>query len=184
MTENDDLKMRAYLELSNIYKSLRHEDEETWSALNNQINVLERAVKDLDNEDNLILTEAMAEAYFTAKKYDLSVQKFNRLIELGYERAYIYRNIAIIYQQTNDFDNAEHYLMIMKEKYPDDYQCYLQFAYLYMDEEGAKSEAERNYSKVVENYNLAVRFAPNGKNTSDIQQLTAKMNELKAKGWL
>lgn len=184
ITESEDLKTRAYLELSDIYKEMRHGDSENWTAINNQINVLESAVKDLNNEDNLIITEAMAEVYFTAKKYDLSIQKFKRLLELGYERAYIYRNIAIIYQQTNDFDNAEDYLLQMKEKYPDNYQCYMQLAYLYMDIESKETESNRDYKRVVENYNLAVQFAPSGKNTSDILQLTAKINELKEKGWI
>lgn len=163
---------------------MRHTDRDKWTAINKQIDILERAVKDLKNEDNLIITEAMAEVYFTAKKYDLSVQKFKRLIELGYERAYIYRNIAIIYQQIGDFDEAEDTLITMKEKYPDNYQCYMQLAYLHMDIEGTKAESNRNYSKVLEYYNQAVQFAPNGKNTSDIQQLTAKINELRTKGWL
>ena len=132
----------------------------------------------------MIITEAMAEVYFTAKKYDLSIQKFKRLTELGYERAYIYRNIAIIYQQTGDFKEAEDTLMTMREKYPDNYQCYMQLAYLYMDMEGQKSEEIRNYSKVSEYYELAVQYAPNGKDTSDILQLTAKINELRSKGWL
>lgn len=74
--------------------------------------------------------------------------------------------------------------MTMKEKYPDNYQCYMQLAYLYMDMEGQKPESSRNYSKVLEYYNLAVQFAPSGKNTSDILQLTAKINELRSKGWL
>lgn len=184
LTESEDMKTRSYLELSDIYKSMRHTDYENWTAINKQIEVLERAVKDLKDEDNLLITEAMAEAYFTAKKYDLSVQKFNRLIELGYERAYIYRNIAIIYQQTGKYSEAEQVLETMKEKYPDNYQCYLQLSYLYMDIEGEKSEDSRDYSEAYKNYKLAVKFAPNGKQTSDVMQLAAKINELKEKGWL
>lgn len=184
ITESEDLKTRSYMELSNVYKSMRHTDKTNWTAINNQIHVLERAVKDLQNEDNLIITEAMAEVYFTAKKYDLSIQKFKRLMELGYERAYIYRNIAIIYQQIGSFAEAEDTLMTMKEKYPDNYQCHMQLAYLYMEMEGQKPESSRNYSKVLECYNLAVQFAPNGKKTSDILQLTAKVKELRDKGWL
>lgn len=184
ITEDEDLKTRSYLELSGIYKDMRHTDRENWTAIEKQIEVLERAVKDLKNEDNLLITEEMAEVYFTAKKYDLSIKKFKRLIELGYERAYIYRNIAIIYQQTGEFDKAEETLETMQEKYPDEYQCYLQFAYLYLETEGLKDESKRDYKKVLENYNLAVQYAPSGKNTSDIQQLTAKIDELRSKGWL
>lgn len=183
ITDDEDLKTRSYMELSNIYKAMRNTGNSR-TAVNSQIDVLERAVNDLQDEDNLIITEAMAEAYFAAKKYDLSVQKFKKLIELGYERAYIYRNIAIIYQQTGNFSKAEDTLMDMKEKYPDDYQCYMQLAYLYMEMEGQEPESRRDYSKVLKYYNLAVQFAPSGKNTSDILQLTAKINELRSKGWL
>ncbi len=181
-TENEDLKFRSYMEISYIYKDMRHIDMQ--GSLSKQIDVLQRAVRDLKDEDNLIVTEAMAEAYFTAKNYDLSVQKFNRLLELGYERAYIYRNLAIIYEQTGKLTEAEKQLLIMKEKYPDDYRCYLQLSYVYIEMENAKAENGRNYSKALENYNLAVQFAPSGENTSEILQLTAKINELKSYGWL
>ena len=184
ITENEDLKFRSYMELSNIYKAMRHENSGDWAAINAQINVLERAVKDLKDEDNLIVTEAMAEVYFTAQRYELSIEKFKRLIELGYERAYIYSNIAIIYHQMENFSSAEEILLIMKDKYPDNYQCYVRLAYLYMDMEGKEDMNNRNYSRVLEHYNLAVQFAPSGMNTSDIIQLTAKINELRSKGWL
>lgn len=183
-TENEDLKTRSYLEISNIYKSMRHSDSDKWSAINNQIAILERASKDLQNEDNLVIVESMAEAYFTAKKYDMSIEKFRKLLDLGYDRAYIYRNIAIIYQQKGNLSSAEDILLNMKEKYPDNYQCYLQLAYVYIEMQGNKPQSSRNYSKALENYNLAVQFAPSGENTSEILQLKAKINELKAKGWL
>jgi len=183
-TGNENLKKRSYLEISDIYKSMRHDDKVTFKALDKQIEILEQAVRDLKNEDDLIITEAMAEAYFTAQHYDLSIRKFKRLLELGYDRAYIYRNIAIIYQQTGDYEEAEQYLKQMMEKYPDNYQCYLQLAFLYLETEGLKAEEDRDYSKVLENYNMAVKFAPEGENTSDLLPLARKIEELKEKKWL
>ena len=73
---------------------------------------------------------------------------------------------------------------MMQEKYPTDYQCYVQFAYLYTDMEGRKAENERDYTKVKENYELAITYAPDGENTSEIMQLSALISELEEKGWL
>lgn len=181
ITKDEDLKTRAYIELSNIYKERRHIDKD---ALKNQIAILKEAVTVLEDEDNFIITEALAEACFTAQEYDIAIIKFSRLLELGYERPYIYRNIAIIYQQTGDFDNAMSTLEIMREKYPDNYQCYMQFAYLYIEIETKKPEYERDYSEALECYELAVQFAPSGKNTSDMIQLTALIEELRDGGWI
>lgn len=184
ITEDEIIKKRSYLEISDIYKSMRHDEKPLFPAIDKQIEILEQAVKDLKNEDDLIITEAMAEAYFTGKYFELSIDKFKKLLDIGYDRAYIYRNIAIIFQQIEEYSSAEEYLLQMKEKYPDDYQCYLQLAYLYLDEEGHSGEDNRDYSLVVENYNLAVQYAPSGANTSDLLPLANKIAELKQKGWL
>ncbi|NPV89426.1 MAG: protein kinase [Firmicutes bacterium] len=180
-TGNEVIKKKAYAELSNIYKDNRGNIP---GALEKQIDILERASRDLKDKDDLILTEMLAEAYFTAQRYDNSVQEFNKLLNIGYQRPYIYRNIAIIQQQQGDYQAAENTLKNMIEKYPDDYTCYLRLAFLYLEAEGKKPQSARNYQKVVNNYNLAVRFNPGGAATTDLLPLRNAINELYAKGWL
>lgn len=181
-TKDDDLKRRSYLELAYIYKEQRHKDIETYFYLNKQIEVMEEAVRELKIEDDLTFTEMMAEAYFTAMKYDLSVQKFSRLLELGYEKPYIYNNIAIIHQQTGNLKQAENILVEMRSKYPEDVNCYIRLAFLYMDMEAQKSNEDRDYSKVYSNYELAKKYA-SSPNDSDLIQLENSVDELKRKGW-
>lgn len=180
-SSDEELTKKAFISKSDIYKKLRSSDP---SALSKQIQTLETALSTIDNKDDIILTEQLAEAYFSDNNYNASIEKFRKLLDMGYDRAYIYRNIAIIYQQMNDLSSAENILLDMQEKYPDNYQCYLQLAYVYMESEGNKPESSRNYSTVLENYNKAVQFAPDGANTSDIIPLTSKINELRQKGWL
>lgn len=181
---NDEIiKKKAYIEIANIYKDARKENSDD-KILQNEIATLEQAVKDLKDQDDLIITEMMAEAYFKSQNYELSLEKFQKLLNIGYDRSYIYRNIAIIYQQIKHYSDAEDILMKMKEKYQDDYKCYLQLAFLYLEEEGQKSEDSRDYNKVIENYNLAVQFAPEKENTSDLIPLHNKIGELKQKGWI
>jgi serine/threonine-protein kinase len=181
ITDDEILKKKAYMALSGIYKDLRHTDKR---ALSKQIAVLEEAVKDLGAEDDAILTETMAEAYYTAQEYSRAAEKFQKLLDIGYERAYIYRNLAIIEQQQRNFSEAEEYLLQMQEKYPDDYRCYLQLAYLHAETEGEKPQGARDYRAVVENYQLACNFAPQGERTDDVRPLANLIAELKAKGWI
>jgi len=179
--QNEAIKKKSYIELSNIYKANRQNMD---GSLKNQINILQHAFSDLQDENDLILTEMLAEAYFTDQQYTSSVQEFEKLLSIGYERPYIYRNIAIIHQQLGNYQAAEDTLNDMKEKYPDDYTCYLRLAFLYLEVEGKKSQAARNYQKVVDNYNLAVDYSPNGSNTTDLLPLKNAIDELAAKGWL
>ncbi len=182
-TKDDSLKRKAYIEIARIYKQQRHEDKQNYYYLNKQIEVMEEAVRVLKAEDDLTLTEMMGEAYFTAKEYDLSLMKFNRLLQLGYDRAYIYRNMAIICQQIGELNQAEDILLDMKSKYPEDYQCYLQLAFVYVEMENQKPQEQRDYTKVVDNYELAQKYVTN-QNQSDLAQLERIIDELKDKGWI
>lgn len=182
LTQDEVLKRKAYIEISNIYKSLRADSKA--EMLNKQIGILEKASNDLNNKDDLVITEMMAEAYYSANMYESASEKFNKLLSIGYDRPYIYRNLAIIYQQMGNLHEAEEILFDMKEKYEDNYTCYLQLAFLYLEMEGQKDQDFRDYSEVVNNYNLAVKFSPSGEQSSDLIPLKNKISELKQKGWL
>ena len=181
ITNNEELKRKAYISLSDIYKDNRGIIE---NATSKQIKILNNATADLNNKDNIYITEALAEAYFTNNQYNNSAENFNKLLDLGYDRPYIYRNLAIIYQYMNNFSRAENILFTMKDKHPEEYSCYLQLGLLNLEREGNKTESSRNYSKVLEYYNLAVQYAPQGEQTSDLIPLGNKINELRQKGWI
>ena len=181
ITNNEELKRKAYISLSDIYKNNRGIIE---NAASKQIEILNNAEADLNNKDNVYITEALAEAYFANKQYNNSAENFNKLLDLGYHRPYIYRNLAIIYQYMNNFSRAENILFTMKDKHPEEYSCYLQLGLLNLEREGNKTESSRNYSKVLEYYNLAVQYAPQGEQTSDLIPLGNKINELRQKGWI
>lgn len=181
LTNNEELKRKAYISLSDIYKDNRSIIE---NAINKQIEILNNAKADLNNKDDVYITEALAEAYFANNQYNNSAENFNKLLDLGYDRPYIYRNLAIIYQYMNNFSRAENILFTMKDKHPEEYSCYLQLGLLNLEREANKTESSRNYSKVLEYYNLAVQYAPQGEQTSDLIPLGNKINELRQKGWI
>ena len=179
ITNNEELKRKAYISLSDIYKNNRGIIE---NAVSKQIEILNNAEADLNNKDNVYITEALAEAYFANKQYNNSAENFNKLLDLGYHRPYIYRNLAIIYQHMNNFSRAEDILFTMMDKYPEDYSCYLQLGFLNLDREGQKPESSRNYDKVLEYYVLAVQYAPQGSQTSDVIPLGNSINQLRNYG--
>ena len=181
ITKDNVIKKKAYIALSDIYKENRDIID---GAISNQIQILKNAMMDLNNPNDIFMIEALAEAYYANKNNSNSAEQFNRLLELGYERSYIYRNLAIIYQENGNLSDAENILLRMKEKYPDDYTAYLQLAWVYLEKEGKKYEFSRNYDKVLEYHNLAIKFAPQGESSADIMQLSNKINELRIKGWI
>ena len=82
----------------------------------------------------------------------------------------------------NNFSRAEDILFTMMDKYPEDYSCYLQLGFLNLDREGQKPESSRNYDKVLEYYELAVQYAPQGSQTSDVIPLGNSINQLRNYG--
>lgn len=180
-TKDELLKKKSYISISDIYKSNRNTID---NSIVKQIEILNKAINDLNNKEDIAIIESLAEAYFENNDYENSAVNFEKLIEIGYDRAYIYSNLAIIYQHTGDYHKAEEILYKMKEKYKEDYTCYLRLAFLYLDIETQRPEDIRNYKKAVEYYKLAIKFAPNGANTQDIIPLTSKINELSTKGWI
>ena len=181
ITNNEELKRKAYISLSDIYKDNRGIIE---NAASKQIEILNNAEADLNNKNNVYITEALAEAYFANKQYNNSAENFNKLLDLGYHRSYIYRNLAIIYQHMNNFSRAEDILFTMMDKSPEDYSCYLQLGLLNLDREGQKPQSSRNYDKVLEYYELAVQYAPQGPQTSDVIPLGNSINELRNYGYI
>ena len=149
-----------------------------------EINILIEATNNLQGGSNLVVKEMLGEAYYKNGEYTSSANIFNELLEVGYTRPYIYLDIAYAYQQSGDLVSAENVLIQMEEKYPSEYRCYVQLAYVYIESEGNKSEESRDYQKVIDNYNLAVQYAPNGENTAEVVQLRGKIDELESNGWI
>jgi serine/threonine-protein kinase len=190
--KNEEVKEKAFLSEAEAYKRLGNSAPD---LITKEIDVLLRAENELKEKNNLIVTEMLGEAYYqralklpqsSNRNEDLtkSAKCFEALLNSGYGRAYIHRNIAIIYQQLGDFKKSEDVLLNMKKLYPDDYRPYLQLALLYAEMEGIKANELRNYDKTYENYKLAVKYSPQGEKNPDLQPLVNLIGELKDKKWI
>lgn len=194
MTEDPDLKKRAYFSLADTYGAAGDSIE---NALELEIQTLERARNDLNEMNNIVLLEMLGNAY-SQKAAELNgaeneayirlaIGCFEKITSLGYKRSYMMRNVAILYQQAGDLSRSEEMLIDMKNSFPDDYRGYMQMAFLYADMESRKDNALRDYAKVKENYDLALKYyAQTGSAADDpeMKALEGLINELKEKGWL
>ena len=186
---NDEIKSKAIISISETYRD--YADYLCNDSINKQIEVLEKAEKVLEQKNNLVTTEMLAKAYYdkavnddSKEFYKKSIDSFNKLLSLGYKRHYVYRNIAIIYQQQlNDYESAEEILLKMNDIYPHDVGCYTQLSLLNIEMENNKAESNRNYEKANEYYKKALKYS-NGEYDSSLQQLMGLIGELKSKGWI
>lgn len=184
------LYMKSALAASELYEAhaILLEDEH----VEKRIAVLQQGLKQVDGEHNLLLTESLAKAYYDKAIYEnddhayykKSIKQFKALLSNGYQRPYIYRNISIIYLNMKELAEAEKVLKDMKELYPEDYTCYLQFAFLYAEIENEKQQEVRDYQKVVDNYELALTYSPEGKDSPELQPLNNLIEELRIKKWI
>lgn len=190
-TKGEEVKNKAYISLANLLKDNPNVFED---ANKKAIQILQQAQNTLKDKNNIVLVEMLGEAYFNyANKINddvvknemltNSVNMFEQLISLGYERSYIYRNIAIIYQQLRYYSNAENTLLKMIDVYPDNYQGQLQLVWLYLQVESEREIEERDYNKVVEEFNKLVDTYEMD-NIPEYLALKEKMLELVEKRWI
>lgn len=181
-SKDDDLTKRMYITIAEIY---RDNPEDFDNALNSEIEILEECQNAFKQDNSTVVLEMLGLAYYKNamnnssdqnlynENINKSIDSFKKLVDRGYKVPYVYRNIGMMYQYINDFDNSEKYLLEAKELDKSDYKNYVQLALLYADIESNKPEAERDYSKVEENYNLALNYAPSGESSSELNQLKA-----------
>lgn len=176
-----NLRRRAYLALGRLNKN-----EKNYQAM---ITDLEKYQVELGEKDDPVALELLGEAYFAQGKngdssyLEKSKVAFEKLLELGYTRSYLYRNIAIINQEEGDLYAALEVLEEMNNEYPEDYTSDIQKVWILIQIENIKENKNRNYQEVKNAYEKLMTKAEENINDPEIQMLTEKINEIRAKGW-
>ena len=186
-TNDESLKRRAYIMEAQIY----NKD----NAYNEKICVLERAVSNLSKKNDPIIIEMLGEAYFSKGLKDgigsdlfyetlgKAADSFEILINSGFKRAYIYRNIGVIYHYMEEYEKSESVLKDMAKLFPEDFRSYYELALLYADMENGKTNERRNYGLTFINYELAMQHSDDDEKQSEMQPLINLVEELHNKGW-
>ncbi|MDO5415624.1 MAG: protein kinase [Lachnospiraceae bacterium] len=191
---DDTLKKQAFLLLAGLYKERAQAEAGTGSTADwygKEIQVLSRADRELSGGPYVEILEAKGEALYQRGRQNQSEEDFNQaadtfrqLIEFGYTRSYLYRNIAIIYQVQRKWEQAEAVLKEMEERYPDDWSAWHQQTLLYLEMEAEKPEDQRDYGRVKESYEKALALSKGTADAQKMEPLTRQIEELTKKGWI
>lgn len=184
-TEDIQLKKRAVLFCVEIYKFTGEVDAE--------IALLEKTLEESTGNEEMVISEYLADAYarkaqmgeqYEQEYYTKSLSIFSSLYERGFLTYQLQENMAILYENLDRFEEAETLLLEMAERYPDRYEVYKRLAYLEADWQQEKENADRNYLRMRDFYELAKEKYPDDGSDMDMEMLDQMIQELADGGWL
>ncbi len=182
----DRLKKNIILFLSDLYGHERL-DGNVAEAYEKEISVLQRGGNMFESGYDIEVLERLGKAEYEyaslsgeAGLFEKAADDFEKLIAVGYDRPYIYRNIAVICQLTGDLARAEETLSEMRERYPNDYMTWYQCAMLELDREAVKPFEERDYGKASEYYERMLALVKGREEEQEIEPLKRRMQDILA----
>ena len=186
-TEDVQMKKRAIFLCSDVYKTMGDE------RVDEEIALLEQHVSQFEGSGNLVLMECLAEAYTRKAKtdkeqakvyYDKALDLFLSIYEAGYITYQLQENIAVLYENTQQFDMAEEMLLGMTERYPERYEAYKRLAFLEADKQQTKENQDRDYGQMLKYYEKALEKYSGEDRDMEMDMLEGMMQEIKEGGWL
>lgn len=132
--------------------------------------------------------EAEAEEGRRDEYYQKALERFEFLYENGYAARQMMENIAILREQTGDYEGAREMLLQMTEQYPEDYVGYKRLAFLEADIQQGRETADRDYRQFAEYYHRAQELYE-GRGTDqeadqEMEMLAVMLRELEDGNWL
>ena len=176
--DNQDNQLRCVMLCAKAYDQLGN------SYIAEEIAFLEQWKNVLGYRGELQIGEKLGEVYARNQEYDKSLNEFLALKNKGFISYQLQENIAILYQQTDQFQLADEILREMADRYPERYETFKRMAFLEADIQQTKANRERDYTKMREYYEKAVSLC-HGEEESDMemQHLQAMIQELTAGNW-
>lgn len=190
-TQDSYILMRSYIMESKCIDKL----ENTIDGKIKKANLLMEAKQELPKENNIGILEELAQTLSdlgedTGKSeyYEKALLIFQQIESQGmgsYQTAY---NMAVLYQNINEYDNAEKQLTNMLKSYGEDYKTYKSLAFLEVARQGQISNEQRDYSKFKEYYQKAHdlyqgQFSSNA-NDMEMTRLEELYTQAVSSGWI
>ncbi|MGH4050568.1 MAG: protein kinase domain-containing protein [Clostridium sp.] len=188
-SKDNEIKLKGYKSIAKLYIN---NPESFPNSLDREIATLERATGDLKELNDAELIEMQGKAYFNKAmsqpenkaqfkaNMNKSMNCFQNLIDMGFTMPYIYVNIADIYSNTGEYAKSEKVLKEVIKNNRDYLRAYVEITLLYAAMEDDNPLEKRDYSKVMENYNLALKHSKNKEKDPQLAPLINLINQLKA----
>lgn len=186
LTDDAVLYKRAVLLCASAMRDSGRLDEET--AL------LETARNQADQQVKMVLTEYLADAYMRqgdahpeqlTEWNQKAIILFQELMQDGYVTYQLQENLAVLYEENQDFAAAESVLLKLADDYPDNYRVYKRLAFLEADRQQHLDNTARNYS-AMKGYYDTCRELYERQDTEDAEMLMLDnmVYDLQNNGWL
>lgn len=196
-SETSALTRRCYVSLGDLYRDcaalMRVNASPIEYPATKSAELLSSAVVQEGLRYDSVLWEMLALAYFEAYHTDASVPQnyltkaaecFNRVIELGVTKEYLYSNLYTIYYELKDYAKAEQALTAYEGMFPEDYMPHALRGMMLITIENAKPQSSRNYRPALAEYETASSMIRSSDETTYYQQLGSLIEDLKRNGWL
>ena len=196
-TQDIALQKRALRSLAEVYRDcaalVRTGSSPIGNPATKAVEVLANGIETYGLRYDSTIWEMLALAYFEAYHTDPSVPQsylrkagecFNRVLELGVTKSYLYSNLYTIYYELQEYDLAEQTLDAYAAQYPKDYEPYAFRAMLYITLENRKEQSARDYSAAVEAYETAGQLLRSDDDATYYQQLQSLIQQLQKEGWI
>lgn len=196
-TETTALARRCYVSLGDLYRDcaalMRVNASPIEYPATKSAKLLSSAIVQDGLSYDSVLWEMLALAYYEAYHTDVSVPQnylvkaadcFNRVIELGVTKEYLYSNLYAIYYELKDYDSAEKALSNYETMFPDNYMPHALRGMMLITIENQKAQSQRDYRSALSEYEIAGNMIRSSDETTYYQQLGSLIDSLKKNGWL
>ena len=134
-----------------------------------------------------LLIERLADAYTQNKQYGQAAALYEQLRDGGDRRFITLQNIGVLWQNAKQYDQARAAFDALYEDFPNRHEPPMRMAYLELDVQGAKSNANREYAVTKQWYDIAKRLydeRPTGSGDDpNMQRLESLVADLEENGW-
>ena len=187
MTDDNEMKARAYLMISGIY-------EEKGSDVSQRDTLLE-AREELPVEDQLQILQRLAAADIELadtsgkKEYrDEAIEVLALMIDQGWGTFDAFDTLAVQYEKQGNIEQARQTADRMLQEYGEDYRIYMRYAFLEIDLQEQKENPQRDYTQFAGYYEKAEDLykeqVKDNNTDAQMQLLEDVYRQVREGGWL
>ena len=187
MTDDNAMKARAYLMISDIY-------EEKGSDVS-QRDTLLKAREELPVEDQLQILERLAAADIELadtsgkEEYrDEAIEVLTQMIDQGWGTFDTFDTLAVQYEKQGNIEQARQTADRMLQEYGEDYRIYMRYAFLEIDLQEQKENQQRDYTQFAGYYEKAEDLykeqVKDNNTDAQMQLLEDVYRQVREGGWL
>lgn len=190
-TQDSYVLMRSYIMEAKCMDEL----ENTINGKIQKVDLLTKAKQELPRENNIGVLEELAQTLSDLGAdtgeigyYQKALLVFQQIESQGMGSYQTVYNMAVLYENINEYDNAEKQLTNMLKSYGEDYRTYKSLVFLEVARQGQIANEQRDYSKFKDYYqkahDLYQEQLSSNANDMEMTRLEELYDQAVSSGWI